>query len=331
MQQLLQFAHPEVLWWLAAPALLLLFLLGCSFRLRVVLPAVAFVAFAIVMAAGPQKVSHVQTTSYSGRVVVGLADDSGSMSRCLDPLSTYPCVTTYHDMATGFDSFTRVRQTDVVAVTLFSDSPLVLTDPSQPRTQTLTALAQAKPRFQGTEPLVALNSAIAQFKNAPEGARVLVIMSDGEYDISAQDLEAIGNQLKDLNVSVHWIMPDWDKAGPYEHDLYKLMQHVHGRIYEVGSRGDIGNAFLKIAVVEDPRLGPATKSITTDLMPYFAIPLLVCLLWFFVARCCGGDSTGGGGTGGGGSNSKGKRVPPGRDTVFDVGEGKIVIVRDTTR
>lgn len=316
-----QFVQPDLAWLLLLPACLTLLFVGHRVRLSAAACLVA-ASLAIMAAAGFQAVTNVSTEVYSRHVVVGLADDSGSMSRCLEPFKYTPCSTAYNDIAIGFDRFTSLRQTDTVAITLFSDTLVVLTSPSQTRKETITALRNATPRFNGTDALVAFNSAIAQFKLAPAGDRVLVLMSDGEFDLKAEDIESIGKQLKELKVSVHWILPDWDKLGPYGRDAYKLMGIVHGRIYEVYTRTDISDAFLKIALVEEPRVEAQSVPTTTDLSLLLAIGAALFGLFAAWAACCCRDRGPGPGPGRGPDygNKKG-------DVRYDVGDGKVVIVR----
>lgn len=223
----MQLLHPSLLW-LALGLMLLIYiprkdLKGMNPRQRVLHNwpmLVGFIgAFFLFGLAGPQIVNVHYFDAVRPASIIGMLDNSGSVSMRIATrpdvyMSNGYIVNREDEVEVGkafrenFAKFANKRNDDVVGLTMFGEQAYSIMAPALNNGVAIEdALKNYHEPNEGTNFPHSLNAVLDQFEKTPaDHDRILLIATDGQFDINLDEAEALKKRIKDLNVTVYMIV-----------------------------------------------------------------------------------------------------------------------------
>lgn len=285
-----KFAHPEVLFALALPILLLALVWGGRWLLpsrRVVLPldrakarggwwAFALIGVAestlplllavvVCVLAGPQRNGPPQQKRSLTNIQFAV-DVSGSMT------APFGEGTRYDASMKAIDAFLDYRKGDAFGLTFFGDAfvhwvPLT-TDPSALKCSTPFMRPEvAPPAFGGTAIAKALRGCKNELRRRDEGEKMIVLITDGfSYDLQSEDGE-LARELNAEGVSVFCII-----VGGFEPqaEVVNICRLTGGEAFNADDPDALPSVFKRIDTLKQAKLTP-TMVETVDYYEPFAL------------------------------------------------------------
>ncbi len=287
------FGHPELLWLLAIPVMLIVYeVAGPKHHISLpfdhgdqsaghwlsrlttaasLLPAL-LLAVAILLLAAPLIMAKPRQTRQLTNIDFVL-DVSSSMTRAFGDATRYDAA------MLAISSFTSRRQGDAFGLTIFGNEVLEWT----PLTQDTSAIRNATPflrpetlprQLRGTEIGKAIEFCSAKLARRGEGSRLLILLSDGRSaDLRGMRAAEIGQELAADQVVLYAIHIGGTVAPA---DLYALTGPTGGQVFAAADPAALSRIFAHVDQMQPIQLKPSEPHQVVHYRP-FAVAGLVLL------------------------------------------------------